>query len=409
MTSLKNSINKIVGLVFLSLPNIITRYIIRSFTFPFIVGTFFFTSIMLIFYLKEVIKSAIEKGIPVSIILELLAYSTSWTLSLTIPMAGLMAIVMAINNLNSDSEIIAMRAGGVSFFRIFKPILIIGVFISAFLLYFNHQVIPNSLKKMLNTKRVIALHDPVAVLDEGRFTRLDKAKGMIRYIYVEKIDKVDKENNPGKLHNLQIRTTEIMRGVFTTTELIVAREAKRIQKKNADGQWQKALRLYKGYIFTRDPNTNDFQRISFNNGTLDLNLFKTSKRKRNITVSNSQAMSTEDINNALKSQIHKTSKRAKDRVSELKHEKYKRIAVSFSFILFMFLGFPLGIVNKRSGKGVGFGISIIFIFIYYFLYFSAASIARAQTGLPEWLWAWLANFVAGSFAAYFYYKRIKSF
>ncbi len=118
-------------------PTIISVHIFQTFIWPFFVGLFFFTFTILVFYLKNLITRIIEKGMDISYLLELIAYSSTWTFGFTIPMSTLLAIIIAMGGLNGDSEIIAMRAGGITYPRIFRPFFIFGVFITIFLLWLN--------------------------------------------------------------------------------------------------------------------------------------------------------------------------------------------------------------------------------------------------------------------------------
>ena len=87
-------------------------------------------------------------------------------------------------------------------------------------------------------------------------------------------------------------------------------------------------------------------------------------------------------------------------------EVHKRAALPFAVISLTFLGFPLAIVNRRSGKGQGFGMAIIFIFMYFGLFLSSDTLAVEKAFLSEPLAAWLGNIVVILFALSFSQFRL---
>ena len=61
-----------------------------------------------------------------------------------IPMATLLSTIYVLSNLNKHSEIIAMKACGMSLWRIISPLVILGFIISVVTLAINDRVIPTS-------------------------------------------------------------------------------------------------------------------------------------------------------------------------------------------------------------------------------------------------------------------------
>lgn len=386
-------------------PGILSRYILRNFLPPFFVGLFFFTFTVLIFYLKEVIRSAVEKGIDPFMVLKLFVYSMGWTVGLTIPMSALMAAIMSIGQLNSDSEIIAMRAGGITYPRIFRPLLIFGFIVSGSLVWFNQQGIPFCLSEMEKITRQILQYDPTAVVEEGQFTRLDKESNMERHIYIEKLNNDKKSDRYGTMSNIQIRKTENVDGVFRLTELITAPEGKKILKKNEKGLEVKALRLYHGYIFRSNKQDKTFQRIDFRDGHLDINIVEDDPNNQQVRPPSIQALNYDQLREEIKRHEPLESEEAQEKNRQLQLEMQKRIALPFATVAFVLLGFPLGIVNRRSGKGMGFGVSILFIFIYYVIFLSSDTLAVKKQTLDPVTAAWLANVVIVLIGGFIFLKR----
>jgi lipopolysaccharide export system permease protein len=71
-------------------------------------------------------------------------YSMPVMVTMSLPMATLIAALLSLGNLSSHNEIIAMRAGGVSLARIIAPLLAGGMLISAFGFINNEFIMPIS-------------------------------------------------------------------------------------------------------------------------------------------------------------------------------------------------------------------------------------------------------------------------
>ena len=93
---------------------ILTRYILKEMIGPTALGLIFYTSIILMRQLFQLAGLIIRRSLPVSTVAKLLLLSLPWIIVLTVPMSLLFGILIAIGRLSSDSEIIAMRALGIS-------------------------------------------------------------------------------------------------------------------------------------------------------------------------------------------------------------------------------------------------------------------------------------------------------
>ena len=67
-------------------------------------------------------------------------------------MAVLVSTLMAFGRLSSDNEISAMRSVSVSYLRLLFPVLVFGLFVTGFMMFFNNQILP----KMNHKARILA-------------------------------------------------------------------------------------------------------------------------------------------------------------------------------------------------------------------------------------------------------------
>ena len=86
---------------------------------------------MFLFLLQFVMKfidQLVGKGLTAWVIIELIALNLAWMLVLAVPMSVLVATLMAFGDLSSRNEITAMKASGVSIYRMMlTPVLIAGL------------------------------------------------------------------------------------------------------------------------------------------------------------------------------------------------------------------------------------------------------------------------------------------
>ena len=108
---------------------------------------FMFSLIIIVFvlftqFLLRAIDRFIGKGLDIGTIFEYLFLNLGWISALAVPMAVLVAALMAFGQFSEDNEITAMRASGISFTTIIRPALVMGLLISIILILFNSFIMP---------------------------------------------------------------------------------------------------------------------------------------------------------------------------------------------------------------------------------------------------------------------------
>jgi lipopolysaccharide export system permease protein len=150
---------------------LVYRYILRAHGGPFL---FALCTLMFLFLLQFVMKfidQLVGKGLSAWVILELIALNLSWMLVLAIPMSVLVAILMAFGDLSSRNEITALKASGVSIYRMMAPVLIAGIVIGGFLVWFNNYVLPESNHRLKALTVDIRRKRPTLTLIDGVFSQ----------------------------------------------------------------------------------------------------------------------------------------------------------------------------------------------------------------------------------------------
>jgi len=170
------------------------RYILKAFIGPWIITFLLCLFILLMQFLWRYIDDLVGKGLDISIIMELMFYASFSLVPLALPLAGLLASIMAIGKFGETNELFAMKSGGVSLYRIMLPIVIFNLFISYIAFVFSNDLMPYTNLKMRTLLYEIQQQRPEIVIQNG--------------IFVEPVDgvciKVDHKNRSNDLEGILI-------------------------------------------------------------------------------------------------------------------------------------------------------------------------------------------------------------
>ena len=132
------------------------RYLIREFLGPFLWCMVLFMTLYIIGDLFGRIGDIIKNEVDFKTLL--FFYSTSLPLIFvrTSPVAVLLSLLFILGRLSKYNEITAMKAGGISFWRIILPFLIFGIMVSFIILLVNEKAVPrlNSLAERIESEQI---------------------------------------------------------------------------------------------------------------------------------------------------------------------------------------------------------------------------------------------------------------
>ncbi|AGB42285.1 putative permease [Halobacteroides halobius DSM 5150] len=349
---------------------IIDRYLLKELIQPFLFGVFAFTSIFVgSDILVRLGKMMMQYGVPLLTTIKLFFLSLPQIIVWTFPMSMLLATLLSFGRLSGDSEIIALKAGGVSFIRLITPVLIVGLLVSGVTIFFDNQLVPASQN---------AYQEIVWRLRHGE--AMPKTQRNLRIAPVD--------NQTGKLDfvltaNKFDGRTKTLTGV-TWQDYEQGKLRLIIQANKAKWERDEWVFLHgTSYTITKEgrvPQTT-FQRLSMKN-----RLPRTPQQ-----INRTQKEPAEMTLDALAEHI-KLMKQEGRNVKKLLVAYHQRLAVPFACFIFALLGAPLGMKPNRSGSSIGLGLSIIVIFIYYTLMTVGSTLGQAGHIAP-WLGAWLQNIV----------------
>ena len=316
------------------------RYLMTEILGPLGLGFLVYTFILLLRFLFASAEMIIRRGLPVSIVGKLLLLTLPNIVVLTLPMSLLFGTLIAVGRLSSDSELIAMRASGVSLLTLYRPILLLsGVLtvLNALLMIYvlpwgNHSL--QELRLEITTQTVSQQVEPRVFYEEW--------EGKVVYVF---------EVPPGGKRWKGVFLAESIpsseRNQITTAdwgEILVDKAGERV-----------VLRLYNAIQQKVDLYAPDRYEIS-RHRRLDLVLddqFTTGQKAKISASKGIRELNLRELRDLERDPAVESEQRNLARV-----EIHKKFAIPVACMVFGLFALPLGINNRRGGKASGFALSI---------------------------------------------------
>lgn len=160
--------------------NRLTRYVLRQLA----VGMVFVTvGLLVVMWLTQSLRFVeliVNRGLSLTIFLELTALLLPNYLTLILPVALFAVLIFTYNKLVLDRELVVMRAAGLSQFALVRPALILALALTAFGYTLSLYFLPLSYEKFRELQFAVRNNYAAVLLQEGSFNT--PIKGMTIYI-----------------------------------------------------------------------------------------------------------------------------------------------------------------------------------------------------------------------------------
>ena len=202
---------------------------------PLLAMTFFICLfIVLMQFLWRYIEDLVGKGLTFDVIAELFFYAALTMVPTALPLAVLLASLMTFGNLGEKFELTAMKAAGISLFRIMRPLMVLMAFIAVGAFFFQNNVLPVGQTKMWTILFSVRQKSPEVEIPERSF--YDQIPNM--NLYVE-----HKNPDTGMLYGMIIYDTS--RGLDNTR--VILADSGRFNF--TEDKTRLLMRLYSGEMF----------------------------------------------------------------------------------------------------------------------------------------------------------------
>lgn len=351
---------------------IINRYILEELRGPIILSVFVFTFIFLLDIMVAMMENIIVKGISIIDILRLLSFYVPPILTQTIPIGLFLGIMICFSKFSRNSESVAMVSTGMSINDILKPILMVALSLSIFILFLQESIIPRSFVKLKYLGAKIAYENPIFQLKEKTF--IDTIEEYSIYV-----DEVDSDGNAKNVLIFEKNEKNNFPTVLVGNEAswkdysIVVKDAEFVNfteegKKNIIGEF-------------------DEKKVSLTPFFEDFNL----------KIKDVEALSVKNL-------ISEMKDKTTEEKTVYKVEIFRKLALLYSTLPLSLLGLALSIGHHRTSRKYSFSLAIIIIFAYIVLLNTGIVLANSGK-INVFLATWLPNILLSIVAYKFYHLK----
>lgn len=145
------------------------KLVLKAYIGPMMLTFFLVMFILMMNVIWRYIDDLVGKGLSAGVIIELLACATTNIIPLGLPLATLLAAIMAMGNLGENYELLAMKSAGMSLPQILKPLiwLMTGVSIGCF--FIANNLVPYANNRMYNITSDIKKQKQLIEFQDGLF------------------------------------------------------------------------------------------------------------------------------------------------------------------------------------------------------------------------------------------------
>jgi len=348
---------------------ILTRYILREVLSHALIGAAIFTFVIFMRDLARILEIVVRNSAPLPSVAELFFLTIPTALTITLPMAVLVGILIGLSRLAADSEVTAMRAIGLGSGMFLKVIAIFAVLAWGLALVNNVYVAPKSAAAL--TELQSRLMSSQASFEIQPRVFYEDFKDYVLYVQ-------DVTSGSG---------AAIWKGVFladlsnpSAPKITLARQGV-VTSEQPD---KLRLHLTDGSSHETVPKEPQQYSIStFNESDIPIQLPASTTVKTAITPP-AEVPTSQLLGDAQ----HLDPQHA--RLYEI--EFHRRFALPTACLVLALVGIPLGLSAKKGGKSTGFVLTIVLVFGYYLISLTGMSFAR-QGKLPVAPAMWLGNIV----------------
>lgn len=339
------------------------RYTYKELLGPVLFSVIAFTLIIvaadLLFMLARLL---VDGSVSLGTVLRLFVLGLPRVVALALPMSTLLGILLCYSTLSASSEIVAMRAAGLSLVRIMTPALVVALVMSGLAFAFNEKVVPRANREFEEIMWEIGKRSNPYVqrnlvlkeFEKGVLSRLvfadtyDATRELFQRVTVQEFEE-------GKL----TRITEAARAKWDNAAWVFEDG---ISYNVVDGDRMVSVR------FIRQEGRIDYTPKEVARGALrpdEMSAWELGEHIRRLKPQGAAA-------------------------TKLLVEYYLKFAIPFASLVFGIVAAPLGITTHRTSTSRGFGMSILIIFVYYVI--MSLSCALAERGsISPMLGAWFSN------------------
>ena len=348
--------------------NKLDQYLIRQFWIILGLSALGFVSIFVIVDLIENLDRFMDNKVPSLVVFKYYLYTLPYFISIGLPMSVLISTVFSLGAIVKRNEWTAMKASGISIYRISLPLIVGGLLISGF-----SFVLDNKLVAFGNEKRFEIDRDYVK-----RKSR-HKLKNTLKNIFLQK-------NTSSHISLSKYYIKKTTGHDFTMVDLGQSTMRKRIDAKKIVWNVDSLKWVLTGYSIRQFDDNGLEENVFFDDSDTLLNL----------------GFTPDEIQQQARKPDELDYFRLTQRITELKNNgvdtlrwevtRYLKISFAFTNLIVVLFGIPLVVLKEKSSLSFGAGASVFVIFGYYAFIKFGQSLGFSGI-LDPLLSAWIGNII----------------
>jgi LPS export ABC transporter permease LptG/LPS export ABC transporter permease LptF len=361
---------------------ILNRYILREVVSHALIGGAVFTFVLFMRNVTQILELLVRSSAPIPSVAELIFLTIPTALTVTIPMATLVGILIGLSRLAADSEVTAMRASGIGTGIFVRTIGVLAIFTWLLATLNNVFVAPRSTAALTDLQNQLKTLQASFEVQPRVFY-----EDMKNYVlYVEDV--------------VPVQGAAIWKKVFLADisnpgapKITLAQEGVAV----SDSPDSMRLHLMEASQHENMPKQPGQYTIStFQETDIPVPVTNADKDKKGPEEPSLPEMSTRELLSQITALRQTPGWNQPDwSMVGMKHRWYvieanKRFAFPTACIVLALVGIPLGLSAKKGGKATGFVMTIALVFVYYVVFLAGLALAR-QGRVPPVVGVWMGN------------------
>ena len=366
--------------------HILVKYLFKDLFLYFLVSFFFFFMVFFVNQILLTVEDLLAKSAPFADVMRIMVYSLPFIIAQSAPFATLVGFLMSLGGMMSSNEILIFRAAGLSFIKIFTPVIMLGVFISIGSFFVNDYLLPLGTIKYNELMRKIMNSTPSIELESNSVKHLDTANIVI-----------------GNVEENTVSDVVIIDPHGDEDRLIVAGESVLVGAKE------------EGVLMQFDMSNATV--LTVKNKKDDYDILRSARTVMNVFDStflgawsrSPREMTTYDLTkqlNEMKAE-HSDNPSTIAKINIWGMEWHKKFAIPFGSIFFALLAFSMAFLfGKNNGQMIGLFLGIVICVLYWAVQI-VGQLLVTKVGLNAFWCIWTPNILVGLFGLAFLSRLLK--
>jgi len=392
---------------------ILNRYIVLDYLIIFFGALGLITFVMTIGAMVKAVD-LVTHGISPALIAKFFFQNVPYILSFSMPISTLFAALLLFGRLSMDNEISAIKACGISLWRLVAPLVLLSILFSGICTYINSEVAPEARYANKRLLRDAGVEAPINLLEEGRF--ISDFPGLMIYVgrkngnvvkdvlAYELSDEgnikrsvrakrgvIEPDNEKRiltvKLYNVRIEMPDVEDPLDVSKTTYINAEyypikldfnemlkTGSVRRKRSHMTIRLLMDLvrYSNHLFELNPEDLAQEKQWLKNETTRLEFERDGEDR-----AAEDALAFAESRRLL---ARLTPEGLRIEKSRMVIEANRRVSTAIACFTFMLIGIPLGVKSHRKETSIGMVMSLAIVFAYYFLTVAA----KALADYPEW-------------------------